>query len=369
MKKNILLLLVLFGFISVAKAQVDGLPGTPDPGKCYVKCITPDEFKTETVKVKVRDAYKVLTVVPAKYKWVTEKVMVKEPSKKFIYHPAVYKTVEVPYVKKEASKKLKVIPAKFGKGSETVEIFPETGKWQYSNLPDCASGNPEDCKTLCYVTTEAQTKVIPTTPLVKDATVEETPVPEVKATYKKLVVDKPAYTEEVEIPAQYATIKKQVLVEPAKVVEKTIPAKYIEVKKQVLVKKGGLTVWEEIDCALVKPTKLNIHWNVNSAKLTPQAKHEIDTKLLSLLKSKPNISVEIASHTDSRGSAAYNQALSQRRADAVKNYLISKGISPSRIVSKGYGESRLLNNCKDGVPCSEAQHRVNRRTEFRIIGQ
>jgi outer membrane protein OmpA-like peptidoglycan-associated protein len=113
---------------------------------------------------------------------------------------------------------------------------------------------------------------------------------------------------------------------------------------------------------------LNIHWATGSATLSPAAKKIIDQKLVSLMKSKPNITVELASHTDSRGSKAYNRDLSQRRADAVKNYLVSKGIAANRIISKGYGESRLLNNCSDGVPCSAAQHQVNRRTEFRVLG-
>ena len=99
--------------------------------------------------------------------------------------------------------------------------------------------------------------------------------------------------------------------------------------------------------------------------MTTDAKREIDTKLLPVL--KDGVRVEIASHTDSRGTAASNRDLSERRAQAVTNYLISKGINSSRIVSNGYGESQLLNRCADGVSCSEREHRANRRTQFRII--
>nr|MBS9767803.1 OmpA family protein [Flavobacteriaceae bacterium] len=58
----------------------------------------------------------------------------------------------------------------------------------------------------------------------------------------------------------------------------------------------------------------------------------------------------------------------QRRAQAVVDYLVSKGIQRSRLIAKGFGETRLVNKCSDGVNCSEAQHQQNRRTEFRIIG-
>lgn len=364
------LFLVIFVFVATfsMNAQSDGLPPNPEPGKCYVKCVTHDEFKTETVKIKVQDAYKVLTVTPATYKWVTEKVLVKEASKKLVYHPAQYEWKTVPYVKKEEEKILSVKPATFGTGSETVEIYPETGSWEYTSYADCKSPNPEDCKTLCYVTKDAQFTEISTKPLVKDASITESIRPKKEATYQKQVVVKEAWVEEIEIPAKYATIKRQVIDVPAKVSEKLIPAKYKTVSKQILIKKGGITIWEEIDCDLVKATKLNILWNTGSATLTSDAKRIIDTKLLTLLKSKPNISIELSSHTDSRGSASFNKDLSQRRADAVKNYLISKGIAPSRIVSKGYGETRLLNNCSDGVPCSPKQHQVNRRTEYRVLG-
>ncbi len=367
MKIKFTLFTILLGALGIA--QVDNLPANPEPGKCYVKCVTHDEFKTEKVTVKTQDAYKVLTVVPATFKTVTEKVMIKEGSKKFIYHPATYKTVEVPYTYREAYKVLTVKPAQFGSGSETVEVFPETGEWKYTLYKDCKSSDPNDCRVLCYVTKDAQYVTIPTKPLKQDAQVVETTKPAVQKTYKKQVIDKPAWVEEVAIPPVYGTIKKIVVDQPARVEEKTVPAKFKEVTKQVLVKKGGLTTWEEIDCGLVKPNKLNILWDTNSARLRPDAKREIDRVLIPLLKNNPNIRIELASHTDSRGSAEYNLKLSQRRADAIKNYLVSKGINPNRIVSKGYGESRLLNNCSDGVPCTPAQHQVNRRTEYRVISE
>ena len=78
-------------------------------------------------------------------------------------------------------------------------------------------------------------------------------------------------------------------------------------------------------------------------------------------------SVEIMSHTDSRGNDSFNQSLSQQRAQSVVNYLVANGISRSRLSARGYGETRLKNRCANGVDCSEAQHQQNRRTEFRVI--
>jgi outer membrane protein OmpA-like peptidoglycan-associated protein len=77
--------------------------------------------------------------------------------------------------------------------------------------------------------------------------------------------------------------------------------------------------------------------------------------------------IDFGSHTDSRGSDVYNKNLSQRRTDAAKAYLVQKGIAANRVVASGYGEDRLLNQCKNGVKCSDEEHQMNRRTEVKVI--
>jgi len=77
--------------------------------------------------------------------------------------------------------------------------------------------------------------------------------------------------------------------------------------------------------------------------------------------------VEIRSHTDSRSSASYNLELSQKRAKAVVDFLVENGIDTSRLMARGYGETEPINECVDGVSCSEEQHQENRRTEFKIL--
>lgn len=78
----------------------------------------------------------------------------------------------------------------------------------------------------------------------------------------------------------------------------------------------------------------------------------------------PEFILEISAHTDSRGSKEYNQWLSDKRAASAANYILSTGIDGSRVIQKGFGETKLLNNCRDGIRCSAKFHAVNRRLEF-----
>jgi outer membrane protein OmpA-like peptidoglycan-associated protein len=282
-----------------------------------------------------------------------------------VYVPAVYETVEVPYTKKDGRSDLSVSPAEFGTNSRTFEVYPETSGWEYKETA-CDSPNKEDCMYACYVSYPAQFKDVTFTTLAKDATVSNVPVPAVGATYKKSVVKTPARMTEIEIPAQYATIKRQVVATPATTRSVTIPAKTQTISRTVLAKKGGITTWEEVDCGLLSANVLPIFYELGSARITPASKKIIDETLLPLLNSKP-VNIELMSHTDSRGNDDFNMSLSQQRANAVVNYLVSKGISRSRLSARGYGETRLVNRCSNGVECSEAEHQKNRRTEFRVL--
>ncbi|TXK37796.1 OmpA family protein [Pontibacter qinzhouensis] len=108
-----------------------------------------------------------------------------------------------------------------------------------------------------------------------------------------------------------------------------------------------------------------IYYDLDKWAIRPDAARELD-KLVKVLKANPAIKIEMSSHTDSREGFAYNQLLSERRAQAAVDYLISKGIGKERLTAKGYGKTRLVNGCIDGVPCSEQEHQLNRRTEFKI---
>ncbi len=94
---------------------------------------------------------------------------------------------------------------------------------------------------------------------------------------------------------------------------------------------------------------------------------EIFDRLAGLMLEYPDLEIRLESHTDSRGGDDYNLLLSKRRARSAFEYLVSKGIEPTRIQYEGYGETRLLNKCANGVECTEAEHEVNRRTIVRVI--
>ena len=111
----------------------------------------------------------------------------------------------------------------------------------------------------------------------------------------------------------------------------------------------------------------NIYYDYNKATLRADAIPNLK-KLLYVLKDNPQITIELGSHADSRGSDAYNLTLSQKRAESAVNYITNNGIDIARVVAKGYGESVLTNECSNGVKCSDEKHTANRRTEFIIIG-
>ena len=90
--------------------------------------------------------------------------------------------------------------------------------------------------------------------------------------------------------------------------------------------------------------------------------------LATLMSDNPDIIVEIGSHTDSRGSQEANLELSRERAKNVIEYLVDNRVSMERLVSKGYGESKLLNDCPSFSDCTERQHAINRRTELKVLG-
>lgn len=110
----------------------------------------------------------------------------------------------------------------------------------------------------------------------------------------------------------------------------------------------------------------NLYYAYGDYKIDASGKNILD-KVITVLNSNKNLNIELSSHTDSRSSDAFNIALSQKRAKAAVDYIISKGIHKSRLKAIGYGESKLLNNCKNDTDCSEEEHAKNRRTEFKIV--
>jgi outer membrane protein OmpA-like peptidoglycan-associated protein len=364
--KKILLGAMLLMFGATAFAQ--DLPTNPEPGKCYVRCKTPEVWKNEDVTIEVAPAYKKIVTYPAQYKTITERVLIKEAGTRLVAVPGVWETKTISYTAKEDSNTLKAVRATFSNDTQTIETKAASANWEMSEkAPDCESSDPNDCRYWCYKPVPARFTTVSLTKLASNANTVSTPVPGYNKTYTKRVMTTPPSTKSVEIPAVYGSITKVVLVKDAWKEEVTIAAKYKTVTKEILVNKGGLTTWKEVECELVNNNPLPINWNLGSATLTSAAKRIIDARLLPIL--KDGVAAAIESHTDSRGTKVNNQNLSERRAQAVTNYLISKGVNPSQLTGNGFGESKLTNRCADGVSCTEAQHRANRRTTFRVINQ
>jgi len=117
---------------------------------------------------------------------------------------------------------------------------------------------------------------------------------------------------------------------------------------------------------IITPTQIvlkPIFFEYDKSNITQEGAFELD-KLVQVMKNNDKLVIFAKSHTDSRGSDAYNLSLSDRRAKSTVQYVISKGIDASRISGKGFGESELKVQCE---PCTEEQHAQNRRSEFLIV--
>ncbi|SOD13282.1 OmpA family protein [Pedobacter xixiisoli] len=110
----------------------------------------------------------------------------------------------------------------------------------------------------------------------------------------------------------------------------------------------------------------NILYDFDKSNIRTDAAMILDN-VVSIMKQNPSLKIELSSHTDSRGNDAYNRKLSQQRAEAAVHYLVANGIEKSRLAAKGYGETKLVNRCSNGVNCSDEEHQTNRRTEIKVL--
>ncbi len=111
-----------------------------------------------------------------------------------------------------------------------------------------------------------------------------------------------------------------------------------------------------------------IYFDFDRFNIRKDAAKELD-KVVQVMNEYPALLIEAGSHTDSRGKDKYNKKLSEKRAKSTVDYIVSKGIDASRITYQGYGETQLVNECSNGVKCSDEQHQLNRRTEFKIANE
>ncbi|MDC7998424.1 OmpA family protein [Gilvibacter sediminis] len=118
-----------------------------------------------------------------------------------------------------------------------------------------------------------------------------------------------------------------------------------------------------LNCILELQT---IYFDLDRFNIRPDAEIEL-AKVLAAMKRYPELVIHIESHTDSRATDQYNMVLSDRRAQSTMQWLIDNGIEASRLSAKGYGETQLVNECANDVPCSEEEHQLNRRSIFIIV--
>jgi outer membrane protein OmpA-like peptidoglycan-associated protein/tetratricopeptide (TPR) repeat protein len=109
-----------------------------------------------------------------------------------------------------------------------------------------------------------------------------------------------------------------------------------------------------------------VYFDLDKSVIRKDAAFELE-KIVVVMNQYPAMKIDVRSHTDSRQSKQYNDDLSDKRAKSTIKWLIERGIAPTRLTGKGYGETQLVNQCSDDVKCTEAQHQLNRRSEFIII--
>jgi outer membrane protein OmpA-like peptidoglycan-associated protein len=109
-----------------------------------------------------------------------------------------------------------------------------------------------------------------------------------------------------------------------------------------------------------------IYFDLDKWNIRPDAAEDLE-KIIAVMNQYPNMTIDIRSHTDSRQTHKYNELLSDRRAKSTLEFMVKNGINRNRLTAKGYGETQLVNNCSDDVPCSEAEHQKNRRSEFIVL--
>jgi len=362
---------LLLAFSGSVALPAQNYPPNPEPGACYIRC--PIEEISEIEKVVVTPSYMEYKVVPAVYKTVEERVLVKEASRRFEYVPAVYREVTDTLLVEEPFSTYTLMPVKTVDTFELFEIEPAYSRFETRPAIDgCKSPVPGDCDVICFVVHPAVTKQIPVKKIVSmPGFTRQTPPNGRYKTVKRQVIETPATFREIEIPAEYITIQKRVLEKDAGV--DSTEVRPVVREESFLVHDRSNTnatdgyEWRKIECKLLDLNLLPIYYALNSDILNAKARAVVDEKLLHLMLKRPELRIEINSHTDSRASDDFNLDLSKRRAKGVVDYLVSKGIKRSRLEYHGYGESRLVNHCGNGVNCTEEQHAQNRRTEFRVL--
>ncbi|UOK41813.1 MULTISPECIES: OmpA family protein [Flavobacterium] len=145
----------------------------------------------------------------------------------------------------------------------------------------------------------------------------------------------------------------------------TIPLASGETKADISLEKKMVPIVPGVDLGKILDVSI-IYFDLDKSDIREDAAADLQ-KVIAVMEKYPNMKVDIRSHTDSRQTHKYNEKLSDRRAKSTLEYMVKNGIDRSRLTAKGYGETKLINGCSDGVKCSEEDHQKNRRSEFIVI--
>ena len=148
---------------------------------------------------------------------------------------------------------------------------------------------------------------------------------------------------------------------------RTIPKKQSKEETALKIENKNTVILEDKSESGIVLEAPYIYYDFNSSYIRNDVKKYLD-HVVNFMTQYPSVILQFRSHTDSRGSESYNQLLSQKRANSVVQYLTQQGISPKRLIAKGYGEKKIRNKCGNFIECSEEEHQYNRRTEIRVIG-
>jgi len=158
----------------------------------------------------------------------------------------------------------------------------------------------------------------------------------------------------------------KVIKEEYETVEKPIIPTSENEKTELNIELGRINIPFEIGTDLAKVLDISIiYFDLDKSNIRPDAAEDIQ-KVIEVMKEYPKMHVDIRSHTDSRDTHKYNEGLSDRRAKSTLEFMVTNGIERERLTARGFGETELINECSDGVFCSEEDHQKNRRSEFII---
>ncbi len=290
--RSLLLALICVAVSTYSFAQVSGdLPPNAVSGKCYAKCLIPDQYETVTEQILLKEASTRIEVVPAVYTTDEEQVVVKEAYRVLEVVPASFTTQTEQIMVKEPSERLEYVPPVYETVTEQVLVAPASTKWTKGRASrSCLSANPEDCKVWCLTEVPAQYKTVTKQVLKAPATTRSIPIPAEYKTITRAVTQSPAQTREREVPAEYRNVRRQKLQSPATTRDVEVPAEYSTITTKKLVRTGGFTDWVEVLCnAKVTASKVaEIQQALNARGYNVAITNAMDTATSNALKSFQN---------------------------------------------------------------------------------